>query len=121
MKVENIKKLADHIRDIPYGKTKGTFNMSTIFHYTDGEWDPSAPACIGGYGLSLFTWPNKNILDVGRDALGIKDPIKLTKLMGDFPRKGEKVSGADAAKVLDYLAETGEVDWSIVDLTREAV
>ena len=124
MNVENIKKLADHIRNIPYGNTKGTFNMEETHHYSDyqPEKDKSpAPACIGGYGRQLFK--SNGIFPMGEEFLGLSEK-QIHDLMF-IPPKGwadrkRNPSGTDAAKVLDHLAETGEVDWSIVDLSKAA-
>lgn len=118
MNVENIKRVRDHIASLPPER----FDM-TVYggHVTeDGDVvedlradvsDCGTVACICGWTVAIF--------GVGEgldDQSAACEVLGLTEMQGDLlfipdPRNGR--TSADAARVLDHLIATGEVDWSV--------
>lgn len=113
MNKDRILELADHI------EKSETYDQRTWFH-TCGT-----PACIAGHAAMLFAadkllqMGHMKCPDIAQNELGLSW-IKSQRLFDGSPlgfTEDEgfiKVSSAHAVKVLRHLAETGEVDWSII-------
>lgn len=130
MNKDRIRQLAEHLRK---PETAGHFNMEYFCGtIPDGETRGASVgevihacgtvACIAGHALALFA-PMTEItgwmVDAGAEALEIDDEEVTDALftpegleMGNGVN-AYKATNLQAARVLDHLAETGEVDWSV--------
>lgn len=125
MNKERVLALAELIEKQPHvGKEEATtegFDMAQWFHPC------GTPACIAGWTLALKygDWSPK--LHDKRDARGVEaDAADYLGLEGNQSAqlffvgyKSEKsfseVTPQDAAKLLRHFAETGTIDWSIIN------
>lgn len=124
MNVERIRQLAAHLSE---PATAPHFDMDNWLSVM-GEDEAERPigeiihecgtvACIAGHAVALFS-PSERI----SEALIWDTAAKLLGLSGGesgnlfLPHQGAQsfnISAADAAVVLDHLADTGLIDWSI--------
>jgi hypothetical protein len=90
-------------RDIRFGTTGDRLQPT---HFNMRHWHCGTCACIGGHAEAMFGHPDALELDSDQE-----DELFYPS---NPPLKYDEIQPADAAKVLRHLAETGEVDWSII-------
>jgi hypothetical protein len=124
---ERLTRLRDAVLDAP-----DNFNMKSWADATGADAPlqitpamvvgktPGVTACLGGWASALF-FPESNTVYVGKETAG--KALGLTKSEADqlfypcgiFEKCGQspyRSTNVQAARVLDHLIETGEVDWS---------
>ncbi len=115
MNRENIRKTIDHIRN-----SGVQFDMNVWWRgLVENECD--TVCCIGGHAaIACYDQlpPNAPICgNSGMIALGLsrEQAEELFTPDSDLPCDPYNASAEDAIRVLEYLLDTGEVDWTILD------
>lgn len=118
--VTNVKTLADIIRQQPHVSAE----HETGFDMSVWEHDCGTPACIAGWASSLACPEGRPKTSYGRtmDAEEVANIwLDLTYQEGSdlYIASGlnvelSRITPEQAATVLDHLAETGKVDWSVI-------
>ena len=143
LNIRNIRRLADHIEGLPAGRFNqsawGTYMVRSLVRR---KYQPDLPvyghetsACIAGWAAMLFRsgelvaetlkWGEPmSIPRLAADALGLPQPPgggrrddgPAGRLFDpdDCPELSA-ITTTDAVRVLRHLADTGEVDWSLID------
>lgn len=123
MNREKVKKLADLIRGLEYGREPGKFYMGSYVH-NEEDVICHSPACLAGWtclmegcDLNEFKIHHISLHGTAMYILGItsleSDLLFVPSAIPYGPSVDEiyGCSGAQAAKVLDHFADTGEIDW----------
>lgn len=128
MNKEKIRKLAELIRPLEKGTGMGFFCMGAYVHLLSEEEEEKitcvAPACMAGWalemeGINLIKFVQEG-LDVHKKAqeileLDTEEAIDLftpdESTLGVDESLPYTATGAQAARVLEHFANTGEVDW----------
>lgn len=124
MNVERIRQLAAHLRDPATAPHFDIDNWLAVVGGNEAErpigeiiHECGTVACIAGHAVALFS-PGERL----SEALIWDAAAKLLELSGGesghlfLPHQGAlsfHISATDAAVVLDHLADTGVIDWSI--------
>ena len=143
MNVRNVRRLADHIEGLPDERFNqaawGTYIVRSLVRR---QYQPDLPvykhetaACIAGWAAMLFRskelvaetmkWGEPmSIPRLAADALGLPQPPgggrrddgPAGRLFDpdDCPELSA-ITAADAVRVLRHLADTGDVDWRVID------
>jgi hypothetical protein len=106
--VENITTLIDYLRKLP----DENFNMNT---WLERGHACGTVGCIGGYTELLFD--TGGLLQDIADKLGITPDAADQLCYPDIEERYKSVTRERAIHVLDYLRDTGRVDWSVAGLT----
>lgn len=124
MNIERINALADLIEQQPQSlhDDQPGFNMNRFVHHC------GTPSCIAGWAAwealqrpanIQETWREgeryRDVEDEAREYLGIDAETAGRLFWGTDGIKLEPITKEQAARVLRHLAQTGEVDWSIVE------
>ena len=136
MNRDRIRLVADRIRSQPFGDEDAAsgFNMCPVAFHANG-----APADIVGFTLALQGGFNDDTDDVACSIGTVRPWILARRFLGltqdeasalfvpmtdnywfwDLPGDACYISPDRAATVLDHLAETGVVNWDVLNATDE--
>ena len=125
MSKERILALAETIEHAPKGRVLQDiqgFDMTDFTHHC------GTPACIAGWSIweffgrsdenldELVQASNKTYSAIACEYLGIPgEQGEILFFPEGFDKPWNEITQQEAARVLRNLAETGQVDWSIID------
>lgn len=137
MRKDRIKELAAHLKKCEWSSAgPGKAEDNSHFRLARWQFDCGAPGCIAGHAVALFG----NLQRLPSDEAGpsifrqAKELLDLTAFEANrlfipddthssggvsfrlFEDRGlSDIAPKEAAKVLEYLAETGAVEWDILE------
>lgn len=109
---ERLRYVSDFLKKLP----REQFNMNEAGRWRDGEmgWCRS-PACIGGWARALFRFhaAYSELEAVGERLFALPWDDAHALFYPGSTEGAYAATPSEAARVIDHLLATGEVDWSV--------